>query len=126
MTSQFEEEAMERIRIYESMDISEKVETMNDLRSKKKELERQLGEVDVDLIMLNRMPDVARYKVEQNDSVKVLLNKLRDIGDISYSTLIKDFDSGDKTIVCFYLHLLKTAEYIQIDSSGVDEEIRIL
>lgn len=93
------------------------------LKEKEGNLERELNQVETQLIILDAMPDVAKYIAIRDKMAMAMLTELRDAGDIPYNHIgpylgIKN-KADERVIIPHYTTLLRVAELIVIDNDVV-------
>lgn len=104
----------EIIKKYENMTLPDKLKAKGKLERDKESLLEKISDIEVDLIVLGRMPDVANYRVERDPVAGYFLSYLRKRGDTSYEELVEGEWKEARMTIPYYLQLLERAEHIKL------------
>ena len=125
------ERTMNMIRDYverlSEMSSDEMIVELRCLTESKGDLERELSDVDLKMISIKAMPDVAEYIVGRTPIAVALLNDLRDmVENPSYIELAKSYSDPKGILFPHSLELLKTAGLVEMQVDPSNEYDRII
>lgn len=114
------------------MPLSKRLNELKRLDQEKSGLEERLKVTKARIRLLERMPDVAEYRIVRDEIAMVLIEKLKERGDIAYRDLEKRLGIRDPytIMVIHYLELLKTAGLVEMSPDptfpgGMDPIIKL-
>ncbi|MDP3992076.1 MAG: hypothetical protein Q8P79_01040 [Nanoarchaeota archaeon] len=96
------------------MPLEDRLDELAKLKQRRKGFERGLDIIGTRILLLEHMPDIAVERVKRDEISMRLLQDLREKGDISYRDLTRSRDISYSAVVYNRLHLLKTAELIEM------------
>ena len=102
---------------YTLMSLQEKIGKLSELKGKRKELEGRLEYIDIHLLCLENMPDVAECRIVKDEIARSFLDYLKEKGDrfISTHEFLSDFSSDFiSNLSSHYFGLLRTAQLITL------------